>query len=252
MNKTILASVALALLGFGTPVKADVIGVMSTLKDVHFYDEIINAGHEYVNLTKNSAYHELEGLDQVWMIRTTANNNVTQYVRNGGTLITEWNSSQWALNTANLLNAHDAGQAFSQTTPVSFTDVGQSLGLGYSLGTSYSSGGATQYFRNFTAIGEGTHVVATANGYNVGVAGQYGAGNVVALGWDWQDDGVTGVDTLLVDDLVNLNFSSDYGTSAYARMSDVSASAPIAFTLLSFLGFLLTQRRKLVKSNLLD
>ena len=51
-------------------------------------------------------------------------------------------------------------------------------------------------------------MIAQSNNLNVGIAGSYGAGNVLALGWDWQDTGNAERDTTidLFKDIAGVNF----------------------------------------------
>lgn len=171
---------------------------------------LTNSGDTAVALSASSVASDYAGLDQVWLIRQSGSNNLIDYVNNGGTLVTEWSGSAWALNSASLLDATDTQIGYVGTdTSITFTQSGLDLGLGNNTGSPYSNGSSTEYFRSFSNIGSSVDVIATIAGYNVGVAGQYGNGLVTALGWDWQDVGYGNVITqLLVDDITNINVST--------------------------------------------
>lgn len=198
MKKIILGCIALL---FSMQSHADTIGVWGG--SFSTWDSFIsNAGHSAVAVNSGSV---LTDLDQVWLIRTTGSNNLTDYVNNGGTLITEWNGSQWAANTANLLNVTDTGGGVvASNTQVTFTQAGLDIGLGDETGNPYANAGATEFFRTFSDIGAGVDVIATANGTNVGLAGESGLGFVALLGWDWQDGASDSITQTLVNDIIGI------------------------------------------------
>lgn len=185
-------------------------GLIGVWNGSQFAGGISSAGHTYVNVNASSTLAELSVLDQVWLIRTNGDADLNNYVLNGGTLITEWSGSSWAINSMSMLNATDVliGN-IATNTPITFTQPGLDLGFATNLSNTYSNGGATQFFRSFINIGAGVDVIATASGYNVGISGSYGLGSVVALGWDWQDDFNNNATTqLLVNDIIGLSFDT--------------------------------------------
>tara|TARA_R110000850_G_scaffold218852_1_gene344376 strand:- start:201 stop:4634 length:4434 start_codon:yes stop_codon:yes gene_type:complete len=129
--------------------------------------------------------------DAVFLIRTTGNADLATWVQNGGVLITEWDANVWALNTANLINATDSGGGgVSSGTPVTFTgtSIGQTLETG--LPNPYADGGATEFFRNFTALGASVEIHATRPGnIPVIIGDNAGLGYVLAISYDYQDIG---------------------------------------------------------------
>jgi len=170
-----------------------------------------NTGNTAVAVNASSTAADFAGLDQVWLIRTTGDVDLINYVNNGGTLVTEWSGADWAVNTASMLDATAINRGFVGTgTPVSFTTAGLDLGLGNSTGNPYSNSGATQYFWQFTNLGAGVDVVATIPGMDVGISGAYGQGNVLALGWDWQDTASGNLVTQrLVNDITHVSFGGN-------------------------------------------
>lgn len=200
--KAALVSTVLAASGFAN---AGLIGVWGSSG---FASEISTAGHTYVSVGGTSTLAELSLLDQVWLIRNNGDADLNNYVLNGGTLVTEWSGSNWALNTMSMLNATDTSVGHvGSNTSITFTQAGIDLGLGDDTGSPYANSGATQFFRSFTNIGSGVDIIATTSNYDVGIAGSYGLGNVVALGWDWNDLHNTTTQQL-VNDITGLSFGS--------------------------------------------
>lgn len=132
----------------------------------------------------------LANTDVVFLIRTNGNADLASWVQNGGVLITEWNASAWALNTASLIDATDSGGGGFASTPVTFTNtaIGQTLATG--LPNPYTDGGATEFFRDFTALGATVEIHATRPGNIPAIIGDNaGLGYVLAIGYDYQDIG---------------------------------------------------------------
>lgn len=202
MLKVAVAGLVFSISGLAN---AGLIGVWGN--STPFASQIGNAGHTFVGVNSSSTLAELDLLDQVWLIRQNGDNDLRDYVLNGGTLVTEWSGASWAINTMSMLNATDQF-GYASNNSVTFTQAGLDLGFGTSLPTTYSNGGATQYFRSFTNIGTDVDIIATSNGYNVGITGSYGLGNVVALGWDWQDTSANATNQLLVNDITGLSFTA--------------------------------------------
>jgi hypothetical protein len=131
----------------------------------------------------------LAGFDAVVLSRIAGNATVDNFVRSGNLLVTEWDASAWALNTAHLLNATDAGGGFIGTsTPVTFSNntLGNLLSTG--LGNPYSNTGATEYFRTLSSIGSGVTILGTRpTNIPAILGGQSGTGYTLIMGYDWQD-----------------------------------------------------------------
>ena len=184
MKKLMLIGASLLI---GSNASAGVIGVWGyNFSTWNSY--ITNTGNTAVSVGAGSTAAQLSALDQVWLIRQTGDADLVDYVQNGGTLVTEWSGADWAVNTASMLDAtvNTLGNLGTGTS-VSYTASGAALGLGVNTGNPYSNSGATQFFKSFTGLGSDVDVVATAGSYDVGISGAYGSGNVLALGWDWQD-----------------------------------------------------------------
>jgi len=108
---------------------------------------ITNSGNTVVNINASSTAADLAGLDQVWLIRSTGDADLTDYVSNGGTLVTEWSGGDWAVDTASLLDATATSLGYVGTdTPITFTHEGTEIGLGSNTGNTYSNGNATEFF----------------------------------------------------------------------------------------------------------
>ena len=206
MKKLMLIGASLLI---GSNASAGVIGVWGyNFSTWNSY--ITNTGSTAVSVGAGTTAAQLSALDQVWLIRQTGDADLVDYVQNGGTLVTEWSGADWAVNTASMLDAtvNTLGNLGTGTS-VSYTASGAALGLGVNTGNPYSNSGATQFFKSFTGLGSDVDVVATAGSYDVGISGAYGSGNVLALGWDWQDtQSNNAITQSLVSDIVGVSFNS--------------------------------------------
>jgi uncharacterized protein (TIGR03382 family) len=178
-----LGSVALLTLS-ATSAQALNIGLFGTNSSANITTFLTNNGH-----TVTASPGSLVGFDAVILLRTTGNATIQNFVLNGGLLITEWDAADWALDTANLLNADDDGGGFIGTgTQVTFTAAGLSQGLGTGLSNPYSDGVRTEFFRTFSSIGGGVDILATRPGNIPAIlGGASGAGRTVIVGYDWAD-----------------------------------------------------------------
>lgn len=130
----------------------------------------------------------LTGLDSVILLRSPGNSALRNFVLNGGRLVTEWDASIWALNTANLLQATDTNinSVHHTGTLVSFTPLGVAAGLSAAMNNPYSNGSATEFFRIFSNVGPGITLATSPYGAAI-LGGVSGAGNTVIIGYDWAD-----------------------------------------------------------------
>lgn len=130
------------------------------------------------------------GADIVILLRADGSLDLQNWVLGGGNLLTEWTGADWALGSANLINADVSGGGFIGTnTTITFSTEGQTAGLGDGVGTSFSAGAASEFARTITNVGGGAEVWATRpGGVPVIVAGEAGNGFVIANGLDWADD----------------------------------------------------------------
>lgn len=241
-------------------VNAGLIGIWGNKFEV--WDSLLTkAGHTVVSIDSASTTADLSVLDQVWLIRADGNKNLLDYVFNGGTLVTEWNASTWAITENEMLDATIRRYAYrKKDTTVTFTSEGLALGLGNSLGASYSNNGATEFFEEFKNIGAGVDIVATFNGGRVtGISGAYGSGNVISLGWDWQDVNAFDAKTqLLVNDIGGLSFKSTKVAEPFkpaktqktvlSTLTTTEVPEPPAFVLLALGLIVLTTSR--IKSRI--
>ena len=134
----------------------------------------------------------LNGVDAVIALRADGNDAVKSFVLDGGLLITEWTSAEWAINTANLLSgtASNGGIiddiSYAQNSTITLTDKALRLGLGDNgLGSQYADGERTGFaysIENTTA-----DILATSEGKTVMVGGSAGDGYVLANSLDWAD-----------------------------------------------------------------
>lgn len=147
--------------------------------------------------------------DVIILNRTPGTPDMIDWVDDGGLLITEWNAAEWALETANLVDANEYRYGFVETDhAITFTSAGIDAGLSNGVGPSFSSGGATQYFRGFTSIGADVDILAVReNGEAVTLGAGFGSGSVLVRGYDWQDrsysaaDGIDALEQVLLNSL---------------------------------------------------
>ncbi|MDP3085073.1 MAG: PEP-CTERM sorting domain-containing protein [Rubrivivax sp.] len=144
-------------------------------------------GHT-VALLSSFTTASLAGLDAVILGRSaTPNAALTAFVFGGGTLITEWSAASYGMGL--LGGVANANYSNASNSSIVFTAAGLAADLGTGLGASYSDSGATQFFHDFTALGNGV-VYGTRNsagGATAIVGGAYGSGTVWVNGYDWGD-----------------------------------------------------------------
>lgn len=131
----------------------------------------------------------LDNYDAVILLRMNGNDDLKNWVNDGGLLITEWDATAWAVDVANLLNA-DVQTSSSVGAGTSITFATTTLGnkLGASLPNPYSDGGATEFFYTLTNIGSGVEILATRpTNLPVIIGGSYGLGYTFIIAYDWAD-----------------------------------------------------------------
>lgn len=234
--KTVLISFAFAICSMiATSANAAVIGV-SGARHSSISSFLTSQGHtvvDYGNASAPFAAASYAGLDAYVLERVDGSAALADFVTNGGTLVTEWTGADWALNTANLLDADISGGGFvGSATPITFTAAGIDAGLATGLSNPYSDSGATQYFRNIINIGADVEILATRpSNVPVIIGGASGAGNVVIMSHDWAD-GFPAVSQQLLLNALNVDFNAD----------PVPAPGALALLGLGILG-LATRRR---------
>jgi hypothetical protein len=211
---------------------------------------ISSNGMNAVSVDSNTSLAELDALDQVWLLRDSGNSNLKSYVENGGTLVTEWSGSSWArsagLVSANLVSAGSLG-----IKTITFNQEGLDLGLGNRTGNPHSNSGGTQYFRKFNNLGSTTAAIATLNdGSVVGLHSTYEKGQVVVLGWDWQDENTAKTAdfardiTDIPDAAIAFNIANIANSANNA--ANVNVASPMAVAMFGFalagIGFLRKKR----------
>jgi hypothetical protein len=182
------------------------------------------------------------GVSAVVLLRTAPtglnSTNLIDFVHNGGTLVTEWDASAWALNTAGLLSAADTGGGFVGTgTPVTFTAGGVAAGLDAGLTNPYSNGGASEFFRTFGSLGTGVSVLGTRGAAVPAILGGASqSGQTIIIGYDWADTfpSTSSASGLLLVNALNANLFA-----ASTPEPSLGIGAGIA---LAFMGF--SRRRK--------
>lgn len=230
MKKILFAGVAVAALAAAVPGNAATIMIKGSNNNSAITTFLEANGHTVI---ANS--EDYSGVDGVILLRTNGTAQLSDYVSNGGRLVTEWTGADWAM--ANLLGGAVSGGGFvGSDTVVSFTTDGAAFGLGDGVGSSYSAGPASQFFRDFSDIGTGSVFATRPGDVAAIVGGAAGSGFVVANGIDWADSfGSAGADNQQV--LLNSLFGSSMGGA-------VPEPATWAMMLLGFFGLGAAMRRK--------
>jgi PEP-CTERM motif len=174
--------------------QAATIGLLGTNSNAALTTFLQSNGNTVVDLNTTTNF---TGLDTVILLRTSPTDSVStdlqNFVLGGGRLITEFTGADWALNTANLLNADVTGGAtISPNTTITFTQAGIDSGLSDGIGSSYADGSRTQSFRTIPIgnIGTGVDVLANKPSTNpvAIIGGASGLGSTLVIAYDWADD----------------------------------------------------------------
>ena len=189
MYKTLLATLLLSLT---TYTQAAVVAIMGTglASGTAIENFLASHGHTVVyNSASAPSSANLAGVDAVIALRTDGNEDVKNFVLNGGLLITEWTAAVWAVNTAQLLEAHAGNRIEIPNSTVMLTDAGKALGLGArDMPEIYSDPGRSDVIRPFTGLGEGVDVLSALPGGEAAIiGGAAGSGYVIASSLDWAD-----------------------------------------------------------------
>ena len=115
---------------------------------------------------------------------------ISDFVRQGGLLITEWNASNWALGTARLIDASVTGQTdFPTDSPINLTDTALQYGMGDNgIGPAYRDGLRTRVTSGVGHLGKGVEVFATLpNGDPAIIGGTTGNGYTLVNTLNWGD-----------------------------------------------------------------
>lgn len=129
----------------------------------------------------------LANFQAVVLLRMDGNNDLKNWVNNGGLLITEYSAAAWA--AANVITATVSSSGLIGTgTAITFS--GSTLGLKLSTGlpNPYSDGGSTEFFYTFSSIGVGVEILATRPTNIAAIIGAaYGSGYTFVIAYDWAD-----------------------------------------------------------------
>ena len=109
------------------------------------------------NVVQTGLLSDYSSFQAVILVRASGDSVLANWVRSGGTLITEWDASNWALNQEQLIReVTDSGVIYIQNDlPINFSG---SLVRGATSATSnlyagvnnpFSDTGSTEYFRSF-------------------------------------------------------------------------------------------------------
>jgi hypothetical protein len=183
-----IALIAASLLVTATA-QADVIAVYGSNSNASVVTFLNNNGHTATNYGSAPTAAQLVGADAVINLRGTGNTAVQNFVTNGGLLITEWRGAEWALDTANLLNADGgANLQIGTNTPITHTAAGLALGLGNGLANPFADGPRTEFVWTLSNLGVGVDILATRPGDIATIIGGIsGSGYALINSLDWAD-----------------------------------------------------------------
>jgi len=191
MNHKITAAVTAGLLLGAVHADAAIVAVFGNNSNASVVSFLNANGHtatDFGGAAPSAA--QLAGADAVVALRADGNADVAAFVNAGGLLITEWFAAEWALDTANLLNADGGSNLFIGTgTPITLTAAGLALGLGTGLSNPYSDSIRTEFEWTLSNIGAGVDVLGTRPGnIPVIIGGSAGAGYALINSLDWADE----------------------------------------------------------------
>ena len=147
-----------------------------------------NAGYTAVeNFNPDAA--ALANVDTVILLRTDGNAAITDFVNNGGGLITEWIAADWVLNSTTLVDADQTGSVGGQRSDVIFTTTADQTGLNAGIGESYNAGEGSEFWRTIGNIGDGVTIYATrAFDGSEAIIGSFSQeGRTMVIAYDWGD-----------------------------------------------------------------
>lgn len=197
----VAASLAFAGLTAAGSAAADVIGLYGSNNNAAIISFLNANGHTAYTLGGlNDA--SLASVDAVMLLRTEGNASLSNFVQNGGMLITEWSSATFGMG---LLGGSASFVGYVGTnTPITFTAAGVSAGLSTGLGASYAGGPGTEFFYDIGSLGTAAQL-ATRPGDRTAIAGgKFGSGYVYVNAYDWADTAITAsTKTLLLNELAN-------------------------------------------------
>ena len=189
MKMTFAVVVCLALVLFTGVADAKTVGIFGSNSKSDITTFLSGEGHTVVDLNAvGLTAANLAGIDSVLLLRSIGNTDLATWVTGGGTLITEWSASDWAVNTAGLLAGTAAFTGIVGTgTPITFTAAGLADPLSTGVSNPFSDSSRTEFFYTVTS-GAGSSILATRpGGIGAILGGSSGSGQVYVLAYDWAD-----------------------------------------------------------------
>ncbi|RAU81966.1 NHL domain-containing protein [Pontibacter arcticus] len=206
--------------------KVAIIGGWGTEKMKSF---LAAQGYVAITLTAVPNAADLATYDAVILMRTPGNDNLIEWVKKGGLLITEYDASMWTLNTAKLLNARHVSAGYVENSVVTFASTAKGAKLGKDLPNPYYEADRTDFFISFSDIGEGVEVLATRAGQAAILGGTSGSGYAMIIGYDW-GDGFPETYSLTGQLLLNaLTFGNSTPTNLAVSASTASCGAIVEY-----------------------
>lgn len=233
--QTIKVALISLILTFSAYSNAGLIGVFGNNSNDAIVNFLNANGHTAVNFGTSANAGQLAGLDAVIGLRADGNNDVLDFVLNGGLYISEWQAAEWALDVANMFDADGGNNLhFGSGTNITQSNLALSMGLGNNLSNPYSDGSRTEFQWTLQNIANNVDILATREG-NIPVilGGSVGNGYAFINTLDWADgfgNGAHNSGTWLLNAL-----------SAKVGGHDIPEPSTLAIFALAILG--LTSRR---------
>jgi len=184
LKKWIVGPVFAMSIGMALPASATVVALYGgTDTNASIFAFLKSQGYSTVGLSRLSEA-TLSGVDSVLLLRVQGNQALTNFVQNGGKVITEWSGAEYGMT---LFGGKASDQGFSRTNPVvSFDQAGIDLGLSNGIGGSYADSRATEHFYNLT-LGNATSYATRPDGRSAIAGGAVGSGFVFVNAYNWAD-----------------------------------------------------------------